>query len=780
MKILSLFLISFAASVWAQGVDWDKRFEELCTYDVDFCGNLKDSNGNWKRPKAEMVMALKELAPVINKAARDFGVDPRAIAGSILAENSLNVSISDDIQDWLVKMKIAGDGDLLGKQFSFGWGQLYMDAAMEAEPLMAKIENRKVRTAEEVAEALLKPEESIRYVAAVVKTIQKNYAKEGYDISDKPEILTTVYNLGGSSRRAKQARRANREPRVNYFGFFVEKNIDVLEGIVSPEVSVKKLQNQKFWDFYNKEPEGAIDKILSYFEPDDTRPKELGRRATSEIILQHAPPTCVLGGNDTDREYVQNTSYKESKPSGTLQFEEGMREITTYLDCDLNEWKLVENEAGDKTGWVSLDNLLESSRPSNVLKLCEDSKKTKACYDRLRFVPSLKILSTRDGSVEVKLAGKKEEINWKKPFVSEWCSEKVNNQPQANQKVLNQAEIDQLQTAVKAWKKSVCQTIGNFDEERGEDHCFNQDENPYRFLENSLRFHTINSCSLLPDIKANKYQCRGDAKEYLARLAKIPIKKSPGWDDIKATIEATDGMHEIINHIYSNQIPSIKGAPDPQDILDQIRDNINYCIEIAQNYPKALEVLQNKLLELDDPTMHNNFIANQFVFRELEKQCEELRVIYVGKSDDEQSEDECWDCTTSMNVYLPSGSQNFANSQFLSKKMIESMLQDDEQKDSFLMDQIELQFLNISSGGGFGSMQYSKQEKDSCSYDPKETAKMIEKVFELDCVNDVFVPDPYLLSHFSRKKNSQVPFLKGFVENDRFEINIKARKSCSE
>jgi hypothetical protein len=111
-----LFLIIFAFKAFALS---EQDYKELCSYDQKWCGKLKNSDGTWVKPKKEIVLLLKELAPIITKHAATLGVDPQAVAGAIMAENSLNVSISDDVQDLLVKIGVANKGEILGKKFTY-------------------------------------------------------------------------------------------------------------------------------------------------------------------------------------------------------------------------------------------------------------------------------------------------------------------------------------------------------------------------------------------------------------------------------------------------------------------------------------------------------------------------------------------------------------------------------------------------------------------------------------------------------------------------------------
>lgn len=63
-------------------------------------------------------------------------------------------------------------------------------------------------------------QQNIKYVAAYISYHQKQWAAAGYDISNKPQILATLYNLGDKT--------PNSNPQPNEFGEFVGENYEVI------------------------------------------------------------------------------------------------------------------------------------------------------------------------------------------------------------------------------------------------------------------------------------------------------------------------------------------------------------------------------------------------------------------------------------------------------------------------------------------------------------------------------------------------------------------------
>ena len=74
--------------------DWDTKFAEVCKRDA-MCNRLKASDGNWFRPKPEIIALLKnvEVQEEIKNVSPKYGVDTTAVVGAIVAENSLNVRV---------------------------------------------------------------------------------------------------------------------------------------------------------------------------------------------------------------------------------------------------------------------------------------------------------------------------------------------------------------------------------------------------------------------------------------------------------------------------------------------------------------------------------------------------------------------------------------------------------------------------------------------------------------------------------------------------------------
>jgi hypothetical protein len=299
--IIIVSLNSFNTSFGALSRDWEKEHKNLCSYDSEFCGKLKNSDGTFVRPKKEIVALLKELAPYIEKSAKKLGVDPRAIAGSIMAENSLNVGISDGVQNLLVKIGVANKGEVLGKKFSYGLGQLNFAAAREAEDHVAKIENRPPRNDAELSEAITIPEKSIYLVGAVIRKVQDDYKNQGIDISKRPEILTTLYNLGNSEIKAVETKKSGNLPRPNFFGYFVDKYIDELAflkpGNTDSAIPAKVLATAPVVSTVGKKNLPVSVTTMIPMKIPEPVTQKLSLAFSKSVPLYSSPPTCSDGQN---------------------------------------------------------------------------------------------------------------------------------------------------------------------------------------------------------------------------------------------------------------------------------------------------------------------------------------------------------------------------------------------------------------------------------------------------------------------------------------------------
>lgn len=221
---------------------------------------MHDGQLKWVHPAKQHMdfYAQSFVRSAIIRIADEYGIDPVTLVAAPLAENSMNTNVKRQIE-----LKMAGHSDqldddgypteaaarayakyYLGHPLSIGPGQIYVSAAKAVEPLAAQIEHREIRKkGHDIKEALLTTEGSLRYAAAILRDAQDQYAAAGIDISRRPEILATLYNLGRVKEKAKNARyemthsKHGYNAEANYFGWFVALNYDEIRtGLNLPSV----------------------------------------------------------------------------------------------------------------------------------------------------------------------------------------------------------------------------------------------------------------------------------------------------------------------------------------------------------------------------------------------------------------------------------------------------------------------------------------------------------------------------------------------------------------
>lgn len=392
-------LILFGIISVAFASDWDQKFSDVCKYD-QFCLRLKTSDGAWLRPKAEIVAILKDkdIQNQVKASAAQYGVDALALAGAILAENSLNVGLADSVQNFLAKR--AGITSLGSRQFTFGLGQIGLPAAVEAENHVAKIEGRSPKNRDELVAELVDPAGSIRVAAAILRKVQDDYMAEGFDISKDPALLTTLYNLGKSQERAKLAKSSGLMPRQNYFGLFVTRYTGELQKIfgtskaLAPVVpaSAAKIVPTKVPEANSetrsapsapKDPKVEPDRAPAKLVVQRQQERVTAAALKSSVALVSQPMQCRSTdyGQDPERE-AKSITY--GAPLGVMEAGAVYTEISRALDCKSKVWKLIKDEKG-QSGWIQEDRLEAATIQKLVPKLsCRPSPEQLKCIASIR------------------------------------------------------------------------------------------------------------------------------------------------------------------------------------------------------------------------------------------------------------------------------------------------------------------------------------------------------------------------------------------------------------
>lgn len=228
MKTLNLLSLLFCFSAFAiNGANNLIKVKQIHMTYADVCGPkgyedpelcallwFDPQTGRTKEVKPEIFRALEKNRFIIADISKKFKISPMALGGVIISEHTVNYGPSDSAQEYLP--------GIFQKFFTIGLGQISYNAAFEAEPLVQEVEGRsKPYTKDEVFARLSTPMDSLKYGAAIMRKAASDYAKAGFDIRGRPDILATLYNTGGAKERALKSYRARRMPRVNYFGLYV-------------------------------------------------------------------------------------------------------------------------------------------------------------------------------------------------------------------------------------------------------------------------------------------------------------------------------------------------------------------------------------------------------------------------------------------------------------------------------------------------------------------------------------------------------------------------------
>ncbi|MBI4599696.1 DUF1402 family protein, partial [Candidatus Uhrbacteria bacterium] len=158
-------------------------------------------------------------------AAQEFGVDPVMVGAVIYQEQATNVDFIDHLTDYI--------GGLLHLNTSIGIGQVRVITAQELEKIYPQL-GEGVDSLEGIqktfitVERLKDPWTNIRYVAAKLRFSIARWARDGYDIESRHDILGTLYNI----EDIRDAKEPHDSPKSNEFGIGVQRNYDKVKKLL--------------------------------------------------------------------------------------------------------------------------------------------------------------------------------------------------------------------------------------------------------------------------------------------------------------------------------------------------------------------------------------------------------------------------------------------------------------------------------------------------------------------------------------------------------------------
>lgn len=370
--VLAITILVCAGSAWSSNeeIDLDQR--------------------TFSPPSPRIVALLRELKDEIKFLGQRYGVDPRAIAGAVLAENTMNSGLDEQIQTWLASR---GTYEVAGRKFSFGLGQLYDFSAMKSERVLAKLDSREERPLSLVRRDVLTAEGSLYYVAGAMRDVQDVYEAQGLKVKDKPELLATLYNIGKPEDRAERRKRYKGEPQPNYFGRFVLRNLNVIE------------------------------EAIEYGTPPRAKSMALPPQSFEEQVIAVRYPLLndkmTLPKRMTTRFYHRWYDQFTNQPSA-FELTGAYRVVGRNVNSELKPYVLVEDEFGAR-GWISEDELTEKTHPSLKKKAFDCRTRQDVCIDRITKVANGKGLEQDEGSVLVDFARTTDNLQTYYPFHHPLC-----------------------------------------------------------------------------------------------------------------------------------------------------------------------------------------------------------------------------------------------------------------------------------------------------------------------------------------------------------------------
>jgi Protein of unknown function (DUF1402) len=623
----SYFLIIILFFYGAQAEDWEAKYAEVCKRD-SMCERLKAMDGTWLRPKPEITALLKDkdIQNQIQETAKKYSIDPIAIAGAISAENSLNVGLKDPVEDYL-----AGKGVTrlpVKGQFTFGLGEIGIDTAIEADAFIAKIENRPPRTEDELRKEILSPLGSVRIAGEIMREAQDVYKAHGFDISKDPAILATIYNMGKPEKHASESQKAGRQPRVNYFGLYVEKYTPNIKETFAP-ASVAVAPAPIARAPTQAAVEAPTDKVQKkkmavVVAADSDAGDSVAKNATNveyvskSLALISAPLLCdTIQGDYGQNPIEQNKVSSFGAPVGVLAKDETYTEIGRALDCKMTAWELVKGSSG-VVGWVKNDTLqaAQSSRYMSAPK-CTPDPSAQECKSQIeKTAGDLNIHSDQNGdnlmylkpvtSAKVSKPGFKIEDNrcgFVRPQsddVSSYYAQVQGMQSAPGQygpmsgmstsspaPSTQQTPPDEIRKETIALNNDIDKELKHMSHDAGVsmDHLLDMN-NPYSSVAGILKEAKTAGENCISQLAAEVYMCRDAslAKNLITLLQKTKYEKVPDLDRVTALYNDVLNAYSPYTNSY---LSSNYYAPTKDELAsatpEQIKKSISVCEDRLEN-----------------------------------------------------------------------------------------------------------------------------------------------------------------------------------------------------
>lgn len=175
---------------------------------------------------------LEELSyksEIIKTSAERLDIDPRLLVSIIYAEKRVNVTLVDSFEDVYA---------YLGHNSSIGLAQIRVNTAKwiidtakdtSSDYFIERQYHRWLPNYKSDGEVirLLKQDSTNCILAAFhIRQIMRRWERAGFDISSRPEIITTIYTYGLVNRDTGEEIIPHRKPKSNFLGEVAKKFYD--------------------------------------------------------------------------------------------------------------------------------------------------------------------------------------------------------------------------------------------------------------------------------------------------------------------------------------------------------------------------------------------------------------------------------------------------------------------------------------------------------------------------------------------------------------------------
>ncbi len=757
MRILILSLL-FISSLDTFAETFEQRFNRVCS---NYNYNKNDYNKDRRKNILELI---KKLRTVIWDTAELYNISPIAIAGSIVAEHSMNTNFTDSFQNFLSKNGVS-KGSILGYKYTYGIGQLHFERAAAAETWSAVYHKRSRRTDAQINDSVNSYEGSIDYIGALIVQEISVYKRYGFDISKDDGVLTTLYNIGKVESRAKRSQNENRLPEPNYFGCYVEAFKNEIVNAVGPK-PIKVVQ-QEVADTE------TIDVAVVKNKPKTKNAKITTINQNKSNINTGAfevTPRTQSKQKEVIDVYNLNKSIKVSQgPKGCyddpqfltdeLQFREGTSLTITErkVDCNFDTWVVVTDNEGKK-GWILKSNLESNSKKETIDKNKCEYKYNQTCKEQVLNENADYLVADQGKKLIISSdafgINKNPVKELDKLIKSKLTYEENFNQSISKLHTLSKDEINTLTQAYLKYEDSIVKKYNlnniypnnnyaniqvqnysdNYDKIVNSENKYyvNLSENPYKNQTDLIRNQLLNC---LDKIK-NGSNCVGDS-ESIIKFMNAPLSSAPTADELSKSLnlEYLITSQENMN-ITKNEVSNLfNWAQKCKVILNDMPGSLNLLGKLVSYYYDAIVFKNPTTREFNDPdngskffTKRNNYTFNNLNTDVIEKECEFIASIKQTNNDKNKNE-QCQNCT--INYFDPASEGSVGLSNTFSELV--KILNDANSRDDYFIKQVKSKL-----GLLYGSVN-SNIEQPWTGYNTRD---LIDKLKNTNCIRSFSVGKP--------------------------------------